>query len=141
MNRSIRIDAETADEIARAAALRSALRRFAARTESVSGVTGISSEHYNLLLILQAAELAGTPMSVSELTDGSSLQQTAVRDFLAGAERAGLVNREQSGSRGTATLCLTPEGRRRLVAAFVALRQDRAELARTVHALAGSPVE
>ena len=137
MDGSVAINAETAEEIARAAALRSALRRFAARTEAVSSSTGISSEHYNLLLMVQAAELAGMPMSVSELSDASRLQQTAVRDFLAGAERAGLVKREQSGTRGIATICLTTQGRARLVAAFTALRQDRAELARTVHALAG----
>jgi len=128
------IDAETAAEITRAAALRSAIRRFAARTEVVASETGISSEHYNLLLMLQDAELTGRPLSVSGLTAASTLQQTAVREFVAGAERAGLVEREHSAP-DRPTLRLTDRGQRRLVAAFVALRHDRAELARAVERL------
>lgn len=135
MDRSGPIDIETARELERAAALRSALRRFAARTEVVATETGISSEHYNLLLMLQAAELAGRPMSVTRLTAVSTLQQAAVSDFVAGAERAGLVEREHSEP-DMSTLRLTDRGRRRLVAAFDALRHDRAELTRAVQGLA-----
>lgn len=118
-----------ADEIAEAAAFRRALRRFLRRTEEATAAAGLSPQRYNLLLMIKAAELGGEAASVSRLVGELELPQTAVSELVRRAEEAGLVTRTRSVDDGrVALLGLTREGEQRLMAAFAALRDDRAEV-------------
>jgi DNA-binding MarR family transcriptional regulator len=120
---------DLAEEILSAAAFRSALRKFLARTEVVAANAGLSSQRYNLLLLVKAGELTGEQATVGRLRDLLELRQTAVSELARRAVEAGLVVREPSGGDGRSFLFrLTPEGERRLMSAFDALRDDRAEL-------------
>ena len=125
-----------ADEIQAAAAYRTALRQFLARTELVAASAGLSSQRYNLLLLVKAGELSDEPVTVGRLTELLELRQTAVSELVRRAEEAGLVERERSPVDGrTSLITLTDEGNRRLMQAFRALRADRAELTRSFRAL------
>jgi DNA-binding MarR family transcriptional regulator len=127
---------DSADEILAAAAYRTALRKFLARTEAVAASAGLSSQRYNLLLLVKAGEISGEAVTVGRLTDLLELRQTAVSELVRRAEEAGLVRRERSTADARASLlALTDEGDRRLMAAFRALRSDRAELARSFRVL------
>lgn len=115
-------------EIERAAAFRSALRGFLVRTEEAAAAVGLTPQRYNLLLLIKSGR--GECSTVSELSARLSLRQTAVTELVRRAEEAGLVEREPSAEdRRVRLLRLTPEGDRRLMAAFVALRGDRRALA------------
>jgi DNA-binding MarR family transcriptional regulator len=127
---------DLADEIVRAAAYRTALRKFLARTEVVAASAGLSSQRYNLLLLLKASELSDEPVTVGRLTDLLELRQTAVSELVRRAEEAGLVQRERSPLDGrTSLISLTHQGDRCLMRAFRDLRTDRAELARSFREL------
>jgi DNA-binding MarR family transcriptional regulator len=127
---------ELADEIRRAASYRTALRRFLARTELVAAAAGLSSQRYNLLLVVKAGEVSGEPVTVSRLKELLELRQTAASELVRRAEQAGLVARTRSPADGRMSLiALTPEGERRLMQAFRDLRADRAELARSFREL------
>lgn len=118
-------------ELERAAAFRSALRGFLVRTEEAAAAAGLTPQRYNLLLLIKAG--SGECSTVSELSARLSLRQTAVTELVRRAEEAGLVGREPSTEdRRVSLLRLTPEGDRRLMDAFVALRQDRQALARAL---------
>lgn len=120
-----------AAEIERAAAFRSALRGFLVRTEEAAADVGLTPQRYNLLLLIKAGR--GERSTMSELSTRLSLRQTAVTELVRRAEEAGLVGREPSTEdRRVSLLRLTPEGDRRLLAAFVALREDRRALIRAL---------
>lgn len=120
-----------AAEIERAAGFRSALRGFLVRTEEAAAAAGLTPQRYNLLLVIKAG--SGERSTVSELSSRLSLRQTAVTELVHRAEEAGLVGREPSlEDRRVSLLRLTPEGDRRLMEAFVALREDRRALARAL---------
>lgn len=128
--------ADLADEILSAAAYRTALRKFLARTEVVAASAGLSSQRYNLLLLVKAGEMSDEPVTVGRLTDLLELRQTAVSELVRRAEEAGLVHRVRSTlDARTSLIRLTEEGDRRLMQAFRALRSDRAELARSFRIL------
>jgi DNA-binding MarR family transcriptional regulator len=58
------------------------------------------------------------------------MQQTAVTELVKRAEEAGLIDRRVApDDRRAWLLRLTPEGERRLVRAFIAMRGDRGTLA------------
>lgn len=117
-------------EIERAAAFRSALRRFVARTGVVATEAGLTSQRYDLLLAIRAGQ--GETATPTELAEQLSLNQTAVSELVRRAEEAGLIRREPSADDGRVFfLRLTPEGESRLEDAFVGLRADRSQL---VHA-------
>jgi DNA-binding MarR family transcriptional regulator len=114
-------------ELARAAAFRTALRRFLRRTESVAAEAGLTSPRYDLLLMIRSAGPGG--MRVSELCELLQMQQTAVTELVKRTEGAGLIERRPSSEDGRVWLLrLTGKGERRLLHAFDALRQDRAAL-------------
>lgn len=128
--------APTAREVARAAAARSALRRFLARTEQVAGTAGLTARRYDLLLQIKAAP--GERTTVTELARRLAAQQTAVTELVKRAEEAGLVARSPSPDDGRVSLLsLTREGERRLQRAFVALRHERLRLAQALLDLDG----
>jgi DNA-binding MarR family transcriptional regulator len=122
---------DLAAEIARAAAFRSALRQLMARTEVVTAKADLTPQRYNLLLMIKASP--GETSTVSELVKSLKLQQTAVTELVKRAEEAGLLTRETSPADGRVYLLrLSREGERRLMRAFVALRKDREEIARSL---------
>jgi DNA-binding MarR family transcriptional regulator len=119
------------DEIERAAAFRWALRGFLARTEEIAASVGLTHQRYNLLLTIKAGD--GESSTVTELARRLALRQTAATELVRRAEAAGLVTREASTEDGRVSILrLTPEGDRRLMEAFVALRDDRRALGRAL---------
>lgn len=124
-------------ELHRAAAYRSALRRFLARTDEVAGAAGLTSQRYDLLLAIKAAP--GETTTMTDLAHGLSLRQTAVTELVKRAEEAGLIQRSTSVVDGrVSVLALTGEGEERLMRAFVALRDERRQLVEAMSALGSS---
>jgi DNA-binding MarR family transcriptional regulator len=124
-------------ELQRAAAFRSALRRFLARTDEVANAAGVTSQRYDLLLAIKAAP--GQTSTVTELSSQLSLRQTAVTELVKRAEEAGLVRRSTSSADGRiSVLSLTALGERRLLNAFVGLREERRQLAEAMGAVGSS---
>jgi len=118
-------------DLARAAAFRSELRRFLRRTEVVTTQAGLTPERYDLLLAIEAADETGEPLRITDLCELLQLRQTAVTENVKRAVQAGLIERQpHPGDGRVSLLCLTSEGRRRLRAAYEALRGDRAALNR-----------
>src|SRR5262249_32874664 len=76
-------------ELQRAAAFRSALRRFLARTEEVASAAGLTPQRYDLLLMIKSG--AQETSTATELMERLSLRQTAVTELVKRAVEAGLV--------------------------------------------------
>lgn len=124
-------------ELQRAAAFRSSLRRFLARTDEVASAAGLTSQRYDLLLAIQAGP--GETSTMTELSNRLSLRQTAVTELVKRAEEAGLIERSTSAADGrVSVLALTAEGKRRLLRAFVGLREERSQLAEAMSAVGSS---
>lgn len=122
------MDPVDADELHRAAAFRSELRRFLHRSEKVTAEEGLTPQRYDLLLQLKAAPRGHS--TVTELGRLLHLRQTAVTELVKRAEEAGLVARSRStDDRRVFLLTLTPEGDRRVTGVFETLRRDRTALA------------
>jgi DNA-binding MarR family transcriptional regulator len=117
-------------DLDRAAAFRSALRQFLGRTEVVAGQAGLTSQRYDLLLMIRAGSSKPSGLRVTDLTGLLHLRQTAVTENLKRAVAAGLVERYPSDTDGRVSLLkLTPEGEQRLMRTFNALHDDREALA------------
>jgi DNA-binding MarR family transcriptional regulator len=115
-------------ELVRAAAFRTELRRFLRRTEMVAAGSGLTSQRYDVLLMIRSAGAA--EVRVTELCERLQLRQTAVTELVKRTEEAGLIERRPSSEDGRVWLLrLTAEGERRLMDAFTALRDDRDVLA------------
>jgi DNA-binding MarR family transcriptional regulator len=124
-------------ELRRAAAFRSALRRFLARTDEVAGAAGLTSQRYDLLLAIKTGP--GETSTVTELASRLSLRQTAVTELVKRAEETSLLERSSSPVDGRVSmLSLSAEGERRLLAAFVGLREERRQLAEAMSAVGTS---
>jgi DNA-binding MarR family transcriptional regulator len=122
-------------ELARAAAFRTELRRFLRRTDAVAGAAGLTPQRYDLLLMIRSAG-GSDGVRVTELCDLLQMQQTAVTELVKRTEEAGLIERRGApDDRRVSLLRLTPEGDRRLVQAFIALRGDRGTLAAALEEL------
>jgi DNA-binding MarR family transcriptional regulator len=114
-------------ELARAAAYRTAFRRFLQRTDAAATNAGLTSQRYDLLLQVASAGA----LRVTDLCQRLELRQTAVTELVKRAEEAGLLERAQSAEDARSwVLRLTPEGERKLMLAFDALRDDRTALAK-----------
>lgn len=119
------------EELRRAAAFRSALRAFAARTEEVAAAAHLTPQRYDLLLTIRAS--ADGTSTATELGRRLRLRQTAVSELVRRAEEAGLLVRTPSPSDGRVSLLrLSEEGERRLLQTFLALREDRREVRRAM---------
>ena len=122
------------DELVRAAKFRSELRRFLARSEQLAADVGLTPQRYDLLLQLKAAENGHS--TVTELGRRLHLRQTAVTELVKRAEEAGLIRRRRSDvDRRVFLLELTPDGEKRVMRVYNALRRDRASFARAFEEL------
>lgn len=116
-------------ELARAAEFRTQLRRFLRRTDVVTSEAGLTTQRYDLLLMLKSADTDGHGVRLTDLCELLQLQQTAVTELVKRSEQAGLIDRRPSADDGRSTLLrLTAEGERRLLQVFNALREDRQSL-------------
>jgi len=121
------MDPETRIRLELTAQFRTELRRFVRRTKVVTAQMGLTTERYDLLLMIKSAP--DERSTVTELCERLELRQTAVTELVKRAEEAGLVAREQSPRDARVSLLtLTPEGERRLMQAWEALRDDRRSL-------------
>ncbi|HZQ04409.1 MAG TPA: MarR family transcriptional regulator [Gaiellaceae bacterium] len=109
------------------AEFRTELRRFMQRTKVVTTQHGLTPERYDLLLMIKAAPEERS--TVTELCRSLHLRQTGVTELVKRAEEAGLLRREQSPRDARVSLlALTPEGERRLLETWEALREERRAL-------------
>jgi DNA-binding MarR family transcriptional regulator len=119
---------QVADVVA-VAEFRTALRRFARRSERVARQHGLTPQRYGLLLMIKGAANGQERSTVTELSDRLQLAQSTVTELVRRAEETGLVTREQSPDDARVThLRLTPEGDRRLMLSFTELSKERAQL-------------
>ena len=117
---------EVSDELERVAAFRAELRRFLLRTNSVATQAGLSSQRYDLMLMIRSAG----EIRITELCELLQLQQTAVTQLVKRAEEAGLIERRPSRDDGRVWLLrLTAAGEERLTAVLAALRDEGDALA------------
>jgi DNA-binding MarR family transcriptional regulator len=121
---------EHEEDLRHAAAFRTELRRFLHRTDSVASQSGLTSQRYDLLLMIASKG----ELRVTELCDLLHLRQTAVTELVKRTEEAGLIRRRQSKQDGRVWLLrLTAEGERRLRRVFRALGNDRVALVDAFH--------
>ncbi|MGI0130454.1 MAG: MarR family winged helix-turn-helix transcriptional regulator, partial [Thermoplasmata archaeon] len=106
-------------------------------TDEVANAAGLTSQRYDLLLAIKTG--AGETSTMTELSSLLSLRQTAVTELVKRADEAGRVERSTSAVDGRVwVLALTAEGERRLIRAFVALREERRQLAEAMTAVGSS---
>lgn len=116
----------TAEEAARVAAFRTALRRFERETERAARASDLTPRRYLLLLLVKGSPNLDERSTVSELSQRLHLAQSTVTELVARAEAAGLLQREQSTADGrVAHISLTAEGERRFARAFRSLAAER----------------
>jgi DNA-binding MarR family transcriptional regulator len=119
----------TAEEAARVAAFRTALRRFERETERTARAYGLTPRWYLILLLVKGSPDLDERSTVSELSRRLHLAQSTVTELVARAESAGLLRRAQSAADGrVAYLSLTAEGERRFAQAFRSLAAERRAL-------------
>ena len=117
------------EDVVAAAEFRTALRRFARRSERVARQYGLTPQRYLLLLMIKGAADGKEQSTVTELADRLQLAQSTVTELVRRAEEIGLVTRRQSQDDArVAHLSLTPDGDRRLMQSFTELATERAQL-------------
>jgi DNA-binding MarR family transcriptional regulator len=122
--------AVSAEEVARVAEFRAALRGFLRKSERTARASGLTPQRHLLLLMIKGAPNGSEQSTVTELAERLQLAQSTVTELVRRAEEVGLVNREASAQDGrVAHLRLTEEGERRLMRAFTDLETERAQLA------------
>ena len=113
------------------ATLRVALREFAARTERIARAHKLTSERYELLLLIGVA--ADGEATVGKLARQLHIGQSAATQLARRVEDAGLIERTVSPTDARVhPLRLTAEGERRLAAAAAELAKERNALADAV---------
>jgi DNA-binding MarR family transcriptional regulator len=129
----------TAEEVARVAEFRAALRRFLRRAERNARAAGLTPQRYLLLLMIKGAPDHSEQSTVTELADRLQLAQSTVTELVRRAEETGLVERERSDVDGRiAYLRLTPEGERRLANSFTSNESERRSLLEAFEHLEGA---
>ena len=99
-------------------------------TNAVPTRAGLSSQRYDLLLMIKSAG----EVRVTELCDLLQLQQTAVTQLVRLTEEAGLVERRNDVDDGRVSLLrLTPAGEAVLQQVLAALRGESEGLAEALH--------
>ena len=121
--------APSAEEVARVADFRAALRRFLRTTERNARSAGLTPQRYLLLLMIKGAADGSERSTVTVLAERLQLAQSTVTELVRRAEETGLVERERSALDGRiAHLRLTEEGERRLEDAFMSNESERQAL-------------
>lgn len=119
----------TAEEVARVAEFRAALRRFLRISERNARAARLTPQRYLLLLMIKGAADHTEQSTVTELSERLQLAQSTVTELVSRAEENGLLERERSSVDGRiAHLRLTPEGERRLAQAFTSNESERRAL-------------
>src|SRR2546429_8449715 len=119
----------SAEEVARVAEFRAALRQFLRRAERNARAADLTPQRYLLLLMIKGAADGSEQSTVTELAERLQLAQSTVTELVRRAEETGLLEREQSHTDARVVhLRLTPEGSRRLDAAFTGLATERSQL-------------
>ena len=117
------------EDVVAVAEFRTALRRYARRSERVARQYGLTPQRYLLLLMIKGAADGKEQSTVTELADRLQLAQSTVTELVRRAEETGLVTREQSQDDArVAHLRLTHEGDRRLMQSFTEIATERAQL-------------
>jgi DNA-binding MarR family transcriptional regulator len=131
----------SADEAARVAEFRSALRRFLRITERNARSAGLTPQRYLLLLMIKGAPDHSEQSTVTELSERLQLAQSTVTELVRRAEEIGLIQRQRSSADGRiAHLRLTPEGERRLAQSFTSNDGERRALLDAFESLQGRVV-
>jgi DNA-binding MarR family transcriptional regulator len=119
----------TAEEVARVAEFRAALRQFLRRSERNARAAGLTPQRYLLLLMIKGAADYSEQSTVTELAKRLQLAQSTVTELVRRAEETGLVARERSPADGRiAHLRLTADGERRLARSFTSNESERRAL-------------
>jgi DNA-binding MarR family transcriptional regulator len=119
----------SAEEAARVAELRAALRQFMRRSERIARASGLTPQRHLLLLLIKGARDGSETSTVTELTRRLQLAQSTVTELVDRAVAAGLVERNRSETdQRVVELRLAPEGERRLARSFRAHGEERAHL-------------
>jgi len=119
----------SAEDVARVAEFRAALRRFLRTTEQNARRAGLTPQRYLLLLMIKGAADGSERSTVTELADRLQLAQSTVTELVSRAEENGLLERERSASDGRiAYLRLSREGERRLALSFTSNESERQAL-------------
>jgi DNA-binding MarR family transcriptional regulator len=127
-----------AEEAARVAEFRAALRRFLRITERNARSAGLTPQRYLLLLMIKGAPDHSEQSTVTELSERLQLAQSTVTELVRRAEEIGLIARERSAADGRiAHLRLTPEGERRLAQSFTSNDSERRTLLDAFESLQG----
>jgi DNA-binding MarR family transcriptional regulator len=129
----------SAEEVARVAEFRAALRRFLRRSERNARGAGLTPQRYLLLLMIKGAPDHSEQSTVTELAERLQLAQSTVTELVRRAEETGLVERERSDVDGRiAHLRLTEEGERRLAKSFTSNENERLALREAFEHLEGA---
>ena len=129
----------SAEEVARVAEFRSALRRFLRRSERNARGAGLTPQRYLLLLMIKGAADYSEQSTVTELAERLQLAQSTVTELVRRAEETGLVERERSDADGRiAHLRLSAEGERRLEKSFTSNENERRALREAFESLEGA---
>jgi DNA-binding MarR family transcriptional regulator len=116
----------TAEEAARVAEFRVALRRFQRQTEIVAREYGITPAWYQLLLQIKGAPDLSERTTVTALAERLQLAQSSVTELVSRAQQAGLIERSPSSDDARVIhLRLSPEGERIFARAFRSLTAER----------------
>jgi len=119
----------SAQDYARAAALREALRRFQRRGDDVAAENGLTPRTYQLLLMIKTARGGNGRAGLGELEDRLQLGKSTVTELVLRSEKRGLVRRDLDRERpGAIAVALTAAGERRLAQAFSDLGDERRRL-------------
>ena len=118
-----------AEDVARVADFRAALRQFLRRSERIARESGLTPQRHLLLLMIKGASDGSEQSTVTELADRLQLAQSTVTELVRRAETAGLVERTRSSADGrVAYLRLTDEGEGRLARSFTSHAAEREQL-------------
>ena len=118
-----------ADEYRRAAALRQALRRFLRESDRVTRRHGLTTQRYELLLMIKSGRDGSERATLGELMERLNAPQSTITELVHRVEDLGLVRRELDPRRRRVIyLRLTPEGERRLAGAVAELGSERRRL-------------
>jgi DNA-binding MarR family transcriptional regulator len=119
-----------------AATLREALRAFLHQSDAITRRHGLTTQRYELLLMVKTSPDGSGRSTLSQLAERMSLAQSSTTELVNRTEGLGLVRREPDPTnRRVVFVRLTEEGERRLAAALTDLTGERKRLVSLVSRL------